>query len=83
MVFMKPLIEGCDNMTMLWVETKSNDQGRHENDAFFYSFCHTARLPRKYIPPHSLLTTKQNKKNNTFLAFLRLPFAMEWTKKRF
>ena len=32
--------------------------------------------------PHIGLSTKmQNKKNNTFLALLRLVFALEWTKK--
>ena len=34
--------------------------------------------------PHIGLSTKmQNKKNNTFLAFLRLVFPLEWTKKWF
>ena len=32
--------------------------------------------------PHIGLSTKmQNKENNTFLALLRLVFALEWTKK--
>ena len=36
-----------------------------------------------YIFPIGLLTKKQNKKNTTFLAFLRLSFALELTKKWF
>ena len=36
-----------------------------------------------YILPIGLLTKKQNKKNTTFLALLRLSFALELTKKWF
>ena len=36
-----------------------------------------------YIPPIGLLTKMQNKKNTTFLALLRLSFALELTKKWF
>ena len=34
-----------------------------------------------YIPPIGLSTKMQNKKNTTFLALLRLSFALELTKK--
>ena len=34
-----------------------------------------------YNPPIGLSTKKQNKKNTTFLALLRLSFALELTKK--
>ena len=33
------------------------------------------------LTPIGLSTTMKNKKNNTFLALLRLVFALEWTKK--
>ena len=36
-----------------------------------------------YIPPADLSTKMQNKKNTTFLALLRLSFALEMTKKWF
>ena len=37
---------------------------------------------RVYSPlPIDLSTKMQNKKNTTFLALLRLVFALEWTKK--
>ena len=32
-------------------------------------------------PTYGLSTKMQNKENNTFLALLRLVFALEWTKK--
>ena len=34
-----------------------------------------------YRPPIGLSTKMQNKKNTTFLALLRLFFALEWTVK--
>ena len=34
-----------------------------------------------YRPPIGLSTKMKNKKNNTFLALLKLVFALEWTKK--
>ena len=34
-----------------------------------------------YRPPIGLSTKMQNKENTTFLALLRLVFALEWTKK--
>ena len=36
-----------------------------------------------YSPLIGLSTKMQNKTNNTFLAFLRLFFVLEWTKKWF
>ena len=36
-----------------------------------------------YIPPIGLSTKMQNKKNTTFLALLKLSFALEFTEKWF